>query len=474
MPPKWEKPPNRGRGKTRPAVGGVKHFTPDPALKKVLGYVEAHSGISQQKLKEILDEEKQKANSQAVSSSSGNKISYAQAALASEDDKQTYVCKNEEELILYLQKSDKQWSNDPWYLLNRYLEENFFPFPEGKTREFYENILVTTGSCEITAFPQGSAKNVPRTFSKIYIRKILTPEEWGMSPFRTREFIISKYENISYNYYDYIDAFSRVLYYENSKKTHSWWIKFNPEILKVNRYPEWIKNWWNLVGPPIDMFKEPYKGLYTEWLQNTPLIHGSEYVEGSASLFFFMQAGIPWIWKWAPNIGTNKQGLLCLNRKFYCKFWNKLTQQDPENPSRRFGWEIELIIQEVIKTDRLNAESIKAKESQVNIFDQISRKIKFRNPNMSQDDLMEEYLKEVKKDFITNFKPNLDHSAWSDPSDKSMKDAGNTEDEFSPLPGESQPYANTEDLFDELINTLKAKAKGKGPAESSPSPTNFH
>ena len=76
-----------------------------------------------------------------------------------------------------------------------------------------------------TAKPSGAQEEI-YNFSKIYIKKIISAEEWGISPLKQREFYHNR-TPVKFNYFDYIEAFNKVLLYENDKRKHSWFLKIN-------------------------------------------------------------------------------------------------------------------------------------------------------------------------------------------------------------------------------------------------------
>ena len=57
---------------------------------------------------------------------------------------------------------------------------------------------------------------------------------------------------IWFNYWDYIQAFSQVFYYQNQKAKHSWFFSINPDILS-KPIPNWFYEWWSKFGPTIDI-----------------------------------------------------------------------------------------------------------------------------------------------------------------------------------------------------------------------------
>ncbi|KAG5581546.1 hypothetical protein H5410_052173 [Solanum commersonii] len=81
---------------------------------------------------------------------------------------------------------------------------------------------------------------------------------------------------MNFTYWDYIQAFYKVLYYNNDKHKHTWFIK------KIDQ------------------------------------------------LYFFIEFLIPWIHKWTPEVGFTKENIPCLYRTCYNNFWDKLMKQDPK------------------------------------------------------------------------------------------------------------------------------------------------
>ncbi|KAI5675239.1 hypothetical protein M9H77_06189 [Catharanthus roseus] len=126
--------------------------------------------------------------------------SYAQV-LSEEDSKPSYHTHPHKEMIFLLEPKDLQWKENPWLLMNRYLDMASYTATSYKQRQYYEQILKEC-SCESTHFYPGGIKtgNI-YNFSKIVIKKILAIEEWGISPLREREFIIPRTKNsLKYNY----------------------------------------------------------------------------------------------------------------------------------------------------------------------------------------------------------------------------------------------------------------------------------
>ncbi|KAL3510962.1 hypothetical protein ACH5RR_030363 [Cinchona calisaya] len=49
-----------------------------------------------------------------------------------------------------------------------------------------------------------------------------------------------------------------------------------------------------------------------------------------ATIYFFLEFSIPWIYKWEPEFGYTSDHFPCLYRTYYTKFWDKLMKIDPD------------------------------------------------------------------------------------------------------------------------------------------------
>ena len=106
------------------------------------------------------------------------------------------------------------------------------------TREFYEAILAYIDLVEIThTFNEQNPYQI--SYSKISILRILTEEDWGLKPLSYKT--LSSFPTIrQYNYYDYQDAWQRVLFLNNYR--HLWFIYFAYSFNK--QFPKWFIRWF--------------------------------------------------------------------------------------------------------------------------------------------------------------------------------------------------------------------------------------
>ncbi|KAG5611426.1 hypothetical protein H5410_022707 [Solanum commersonii] len=133
------------------------------------------------------------------------------------------------EVILLLEESDLKWRNEPWQIMARYLDTVSYTTTVYKYIMHYEMILSSTG-CEFQHFYPANTKKV-YNFSKLIIKRIIAPEEWGMSTLKEMNYIHPEQKvAVKYNYWDYMEGFNKVLLYENANRKHSWFIKICSNI----------------------------------------------------------------------------------------------------------------------------------------------------------------------------------------------------------------------------------------------------
>ena len=197
---------------------------------------------------------------------------------------------------------------------------------------YLEVLLKVTESVTITHnYNNGNLESFI-SFSKCHINKILTPREWGLNPNAEKAIKISDGKYIYYNYWDYVEAFTKSFYYQNPKNKHSWFFTINPGILD-NPLPNWVYNWWAKIGPSLEILPKPIMDLYTPWSDTSPLIssRSENLICGQCPFFFFAKFQLPWIWRWTVSVETdNKLNIPYLRRNFFYKWWNKMGMEDIE------------------------------------------------------------------------------------------------------------------------------------------------
>jgi hypothetical protein len=200
-----------------------------------------------------------------------------------------------------------------------------YPVQEGKLRYIYEAILSDTKSVEFThKYVVGKTNEIQ--YSKAIIKEIISSENWGTHPLRTRTMFLKPATNtranaISYNYWDYVQAWTNIFYYQNGEKRHSWFFKLCTNLM-ANNVPNWFVEWWGKFGPGENVFPESIQKEIKPFCQYHPQLRGSQ-PEGKSFLFFMIEMSIPWIWRWDVELRQNNIGLPILARTFHYKWWTR-------------------------------------------------------------------------------------------------------------------------------------------------------
>ncbi|KAG5590791.1 hypothetical protein H5410_041305 [Solanum commersonii] len=103
--------------------------------------------------------------------------------------------------------------DEPWKIFQTYLTNGlYYPGESYKTRSYYEEILINSGSAKFQHFA-GMGYNLYEksyNFSKIIIKPIIFVEDWGMSTMKERQINLNN-TRMSFTYWDYIQASDKVL-----------------------------------------------------------------------------------------------------------------------------------------------------------------------------------------------------------------------------------------------------------------------
>jgi hypothetical protein len=130
--------------------------------------------------------------------------------------------------LLYIKFHHKNITN-PLTLIKYYFptnpsdgaQQHFAPPDQYKTIQYYQNILQHEGSVEISTFYDKFSIQRKVLNHKIEIIKFTSLRQWGSHPFLLKPL---KNHPIKYSYYDYIDAWFKILLHQNDNMSHSWFI----------------------------------------------------------------------------------------------------------------------------------------------------------------------------------------------------------------------------------------------------------
>jgi hypothetical protein len=141
-------------------------------------------------------------------------------------------------------------------------------------------------------------------------------KDWGDHPSQPR--ILSNSE-LSYSYYDYMDAWSRFMLYQNSANNHSWFINFDKKFTGI--LPLWFSKWWGQFGVISDIFPLQLAKAFGTFRDhyNTDA-YGKKF---PTIMHFAIKFKISWILKW--NYVKNGD---VIDRHWFVKWWDKFPQTD--------------------------------------------------------------------------------------------------------------------------------------------------
>ncbi|KAL4201524.1 hypothetical protein AMTRI_Chr02g259060 [Amborella trichopoda] len=206
---------------------------------------------------------------------------------------------------------------DPSKLAPLYLLNHLNPINGVKTREYYEAILMETGSISVVHYFQQNTRII--AYSKVQIKKLLPYTEWGSNPAHGKKLQNSDFSYKYFKYAEYIEAWHKFFYYQNPNNTHSWYLQFRLPIFE--RFPTWFQNWFFVWGSTAMILPPAFKDLQEQFIQynntnNTVDTH----------LYFMALYQIPWIMKWdytiSPNTSNDYTYIPRLGKTISIKWWD--------------------------------------------------------------------------------------------------------------------------------------------------------
>ena len=102
-------------------------------------------------------------------------------------------------------------------------EWHYLPKHPEKNIKFYKSILIQEKSARIeNILNKGDPPVV--LYHKFIITSFVSCKEWGQRPSLLKT--LTSLE-LQYSYYDYMDPFEKVLFYQNKNFDHSWFLMFD-------------------------------------------------------------------------------------------------------------------------------------------------------------------------------------------------------------------------------------------------------
>ena len=132
-------------------------------------------------------------------------------------------------------------------------EWHFLPKSPKKSIRFYKGILYQEKSARIEDIQDRT--NPSRVlYHKFIIQSFVSCKDWG-HPSTLKPLTLLKGSEPLYNYYDYMDAFEKVLFFQNKTCDHSWFIQFDRNF--NSQIPSWFLKWWEMFGSVPQNLPEP-------------------------------------------------------------------------------------------------------------------------------------------------------------------------------------------------------------------------
>jgi hypothetical protein len=153
-------------------------------------------------------------------------------------------------------------------------------------------------------------------YMSVYFDKVLLLKDWGELPSQPRMLANSE---MTYSYYEYIDAWFRFMLYQNSANNHSWFITFDKKFFGI--LPLWFSKWWGQFGAIPDIFPLQLAKAFGTFRDhyNTDA-YGKKF---PTIMHFAIKFKISWILKW----NYVKDGDI-IDRHWFFKWWDKFPQTD--------------------------------------------------------------------------------------------------------------------------------------------------
>ncbi|KAL4185127.1 hypothetical protein AMTRI_Chr10g229060 [Amborella trichopoda] len=226
--------------------------------------------------------------------------------------------------------SDDHAQLDPYKIAPLYLSNHMNSSYGIKTREWYEAILMETGSVSIVHFYQGTTKLY--AYSKLQVKKLLSYEDWGCNPLQGKRLLNPEFPYKSYKYSEYIEAWHKVFAYQNPNNTHTWYIQFKLPVLE--RFPSWFRHWFLIWGSQTQILPDAFQNLQTKFAQHNTCTDLDDY-----HLYFMAIYQIPWILKWEYSISENNTNnyeyIPQLGKTVKVKWWDIFSTNPTTLPLKR-------------------------------------------------------------------------------------------------------------------------------------------
>ena len=184
----------------------------------------------------------------------------------------------------------------------------------GKDIKFYKSILVQEKFAHIENIMNKKGDPSVVLYHNFIIIVFTGCQDWG-HPSTLKQLTDYKGSELYYSYYDYMDAFEKVLFFQNKNYDHLWFLMFHKKFF--NTIPSWFLKWWEMFGPIPHIFPEPLQDALRYFSsRHNASGHESQF---PAILHMKVMYKIHWISMWKYTTNNN-----LLDREFLVKWWDIL------------------------------------------------------------------------------------------------------------------------------------------------------
>ena len=268
----------------------------------------------------------QNASMTKTATNTKGKLPLAKAQTPPTKQTNNYIYKNK--LLTVLQMEPEFWDKNPFKATAKAFPPGFHYKPTTilKTRTFYELILVDSNSVSIKHFKDPKDQTL-NTHSTIQILKVLQPRHFGSDLNKGKRFSVP-FDPVGYTYWDYVDAWTKVFWHQNTRFKHSWLIYFKTNT--IYNFPNWFLQWWDFFGPIPEIFPETVQQGFAQFKKQ----YNSQESRIPADLKYFSSFALSWIFSWQYRYSkTEKTNQYpSLQRHAFVKWWTQFdsSKADPE------------------------------------------------------------------------------------------------------------------------------------------------
>ncbi|KAL5141611.1 hypothetical protein HKD37_09G024923 [Glycine soja] len=232
----------------------------------------------------------QNASMTKTATNTKGKLPLAKAQTPPTKQTNNYIYKNK--FTTVLQMEPEFWDKNPFKATAKAFPPGFHYKPTTilKTRTFYELILVDSNSVSIKHFKDPKDQTL-NTHSTIQILKVLQPRHFGSDLNKGKRFSVP-FDPVGYTYWDYVDAWTKVFWNQNTRFKHSWLIYFKTNT--IYNFPNWFLQWWDFFGPIPEIFPETVQQGFAQFERQ----YNSQESRIPADLKYFSSFALSWIFSW--------------------------------------------------------------------------------------------------------------------------------------------------------------------------------